>query len=296
MDDPVYNPSESVREDSGAATLAEAGSAARQEAYPGPASGGGPAPAKAGASRPHAGHEGEHWLSTIQWICGTVVIAIFVITFLTQAFQIPSESMEDTLQVGDYLLVDKVHFASPGIWHHLLPYEPIRRGDIIVFRYPVNPTLHFVKRVVALPGDRLHLSHGQVYVNGSLVRDSGYAEHKTGQYDSYRDDFPGGDYISSDVNSTWWVQMHHLVEQKELVVPAGKYFVLGDNRDRSLDSRYWGFVPRENIIGRPLVIYWSMRQPDGTAGAADGKLARLAYMLTHFWQNARWGRSMRLIH
>jgi signal peptidase I len=255
-------------------------------------------PAKHGA-RTHAGRriESEHWLGVVQWLCGTVVIAVFVITFLTQAFQIPSESMESTLLVGDYLLVDKVHFAQPGVWGHLLPYQPISRGDIIVFRYPVRPSQHFVKRVVALPGDRVHLRGGRVYVNGQFLQEQAYAAHNSRQYDSYRDDFPNDSYISSDVNSTWWVQMHHAVRNGELIVPPNQYFVLGDNRDHSLDSRYWGFVPRENIIGRPLVIYWSMQQPEAAlAGAADGKLSNLVYRLTHLLENARWSRSLRVVH
>src|SRR5947208_5333054 len=106
------------------------------------------------------------WTTSLQSLLATVVIAVFVITFIVQAFQIPSESMENTLLVGDYLLVDKVHFAESGLWGHLLPYRPISRGDIVVFRYPVRPTQHFVKRVVALPGDRVHLHEGRVYVNG----------------------------------------------------------------------------------------------------------------------------------
>src|SRR5215468_1053406 len=246
----------------------------------------------------HAGRriESEHWLGVVQWLCGTVVIAVFVITFLTQAFQIPSESMEQTLLVGDYLLVDKVHFAESGIWGHLLPYKPISRGDIVVFRYSVRPAQHFVKRVIALPGDRVHLHQGRVYVNGQLVHDQTYAEHNPRQYDSYRDDFPNDSYISSDVNSTWWVQMHHTIQNGELVVPPNQYFVLGDNRDHSLDSRYWGFVPRENVIGRPLVIYWSMQQADSSfAGAADGKLSSLVYRLTHLLENARWSRSLHVV-
>lgn len=246
-------------------------------------------------ARPGRKVEKEHWLSVVQWLCGTVVIAVFVITFLTQAFQIPSESMENTLLVGDYLLVDKVHFAESGIWGHLLPYKPISRGDIVVFRYPVRPAQHFVKRVIALPGDRVHLHQGRVYVNGQLVHDQAYAEHNPHLYDSYRDDFPN-DSISPDVNSTWWVQMHHTLQNGELVVPPNQYFVLGDNRDHSLDSRYWGFVPRENVIGRPLVIYWSMQQPDSSfAGSADGKLSSLVYRLTHLLENARWSRSLHVV-
>jgi signal peptidase I len=249
--------------------------------------------------RTHPGRRGEneHWLGVIQWLCGTVVIAIFVITFLTQAFQIPSESMEKTLLVGDYLLVDKVHFAQSGVWGHLLPYQTISREDIIVFRYPVRPSQHFVKRVIALPGDRVHLHQGRVYVNGQLVQDQAYALHNWLQYDSYRDDFPNDAYISSDVNSSWWVQMHHTIHNGELIVPPNQYFVLGDNRDHSLDSRYWGFVPRENIIGRPLVIYWSMKQPEtALAGTADGKLSSLVYRFTHLLENARWSRSLRVVH
>jgi signal peptidase I len=255
----------------------------------------GPPPASPSPARSH--QDGEHWLSVVQWLSSTIIIAVFVITFVTQAFQIPSESMENTLLVGDYLLVDKVHFASPGFWGKVLPYEPIGRGDIVVFRYPVHPALHFVKRVIGLPGDHVHLSGGRVFVNGKPLDDSSYVVHKAGHYDSYRDDFPRGNYISMDVNSSWWGEMRQLVQDGELIVPADHYFVLGDNRDRSLDSRYWGFVPRENIIGRPLVIYWSMKQPESAFFVVtDGKLSRLAYTLTHLLENARWNRSMRVIH
>src|SRR5580698_1420009 len=111
-------------------------------------------------------------LFTIQSVAGTVVIAVFVITFILQAFQIPSESMEKTLLVGDYLLVDKAHFGHSGVWDWLMPYRPIQHQDIIVFRYPVNPHQHFVKRVVAVPGDRLRLKDKHVYVNGVRQEDS----------------------------------------------------------------------------------------------------------------------------
>lgn len=238
-------------------------------------------------------YEASDWMSGIQWLCSTVVLAIFVITFIAQAFQIPSESMENTLLIGDYLLVDKAHYGQPGLFPWLMPYSDIHRGDIIVFRYPVNPTLHFVKRVIGVPGDRIHLFHGTVFVNEKPLNDSSFAVHKSGNFDSYRDNFPSGNYISPDVNSTWWVQMHNVIHDGELVVPAGKFFVLGDNRDQSLDSRYWGFVPRENIIGRPLVIYWSVRQPDTTAG--DDRLERLLYTLVHLPEDARWDRTLHLV-
>lgn len=238
-------------------------------------------------------NEASDWMSGVQWLCSTVVLAIFVITFMAQAFQIPSESMENTLLIGDYLLVDKVHYGQPGHFPWLMPYSEIHRGDIIVFRYPVNPTLHFVKRVIGTPGDRIHLFHGTVFVNDKPLNDASFAVHKSGNFDSYRDNFPSGNYISPDVNSAWWVQMHNVIRDGEIVVPAGKFFVLGDNRDQSLDSRYWGFVPRENIIGRPLVIYWSVQQPETAAG--DGRLERLLYTLVHLPEDARWDRTLHLV-
>ena len=237
--------------------------------------------------------EADDWLSGIQWLCSTVVLAVFVITFIAQAFQIPSESMENTLLIGDYLLVDKVHYGTGRVWNWLMPYSTIHPGDIIVFRYPVHPSEHFVKRVIGIPGDHVRLFRGTVFVNGKVVDDSQYAVHKDGQIDSYRDNFPNGNYISPDVNSSWWIEMHNVVHRGEIVVPPDKYFVLGDNRDKSLDSRYWGFVPRENIIGRPFLIYWSVEHPETVA--SDGRLESLLYTLAHLPEDARWDRTMRLV-
>jgi signal peptidase I len=236
------------------------------------------------------------WLSSLQSLAGTVVIAVFVITFIVQAFQIPSESMEDTLLIGDYLLVDKVHYAIPGRWGELLPYSDIRRGEIIVFRYPVHPSQHFVKRVIALPGDHIRLVNKQVWINGKPVAE-GYVVFRSPVHDYYRDDFPDLNYLSANVEARWWLKLRALVHGGELVVPPGQYFVLGDNRDESLDSRYWGLVPRQNVIGRPMLIYWSFRNPGPYAGprAEDGKLSRLAYMITHFMQETRWDRAFRVV-
>jgi signal peptidase I len=236
------------------------------------------------------------WLTSVQSLAGTVVIAVFVITFIVQAFQIPSESMEDTLLIGDYLLVDKVHYARSGVWGNLLPYSDIKRGEIIVFRYPVHPSQHFVKRVIALPGDHLRMVHKQVWVNGKPVPEK-YVVFRSPVRDNYRDDFPDLNYLSANVEARWWLQLRTLVHGGELVIPAGQYFVLGDNRDESLDSRYWGLVPRQNIIGRPLLIYWSFRNPEPHPGPAieDGKLTRLAYMITHLMQETRWDRTLRVV-
>lgn len=236
------------------------------------------------------------WPESLQSLVGTIVIAIFVVTFIVQAFQIPSESMENTLLTGDYLLVDKMHYGSAGFSKHFLPYEKVERGDIVVFHYPVHPAEHFVKRVVAIPGDRLRLIDRQLYVDGVPVSEP-YV-HYSRPHEIFRDEFPRLDipFVPS-LNSQWQQQMKKLVEDNQLIVPEGSYFVMGDNRDDSLDSRYWGFVPRENIVGRPLVIYWSMRSPDPAVGAvtAGDKLYRFFYALIHVVQITRWDRTLRLV-
>jgi signal peptidase I len=234
-------------------------------------------------------------MTSLQSLSVTIVIAIFVITFLLQAFQIPSESMENTLLIGDYLLVDKAHFGHGGIWGHTLPYSDIHRGDIIVFRYPVHPAQHFVKRVIGVPGDRVRLVNKRVFVNDQPL-DESYVVYNGHFPDVYRDDFPSPDHAGGAVEAKWWLNLRKHIRDGELVVPPGSYFVLGDNRDESLDSRYWGFVPRENIIGRPLFIYWSVRHPDPDASAsADGTLSRFAYVMTHLLQFTRWDRTFRIV-
>ena len=239
------------------------------------------------------------WMGSLQSLLITVIIAVFVITFIVQAFQIPSPSMENTLLVGDYLLVDKAHFGPGGIWSWLIPYQKIRRGDVIVFRYPVDPKEHFVKRVIGTPGDRVRLINKRVYVNGERLPEP-YVIHSLGNYDSFRDNFPGGELALGHLSSQWTNEMQRLVENGQLIVPDGFYFVLGDNRDDSMDSRYWGFVPRENIVGRPLVIYWSMREFDGLddhdEGARPGdKLARLGVAVKECWHDLRWRRMLTLV-
>ena len=237
------------------------------------------------------------WLSSLQSLAVTVVIALFIITFLVQAFQIPSESMESTLLTGDYLLVDKVPFARGGAWDWVLPYRGIRRGDIVVFRFPVRPAEHFVKRVVALPGDHVRLHDKRLLINGRPLEE-GYVQHTGFGRDPFRDNFPAADYFSFNIESRWWTELRASMRNGEVVVPPGKYFVLGDNRDHSLDSRYWGFVPRENIVGRPLLIYWSVADPspdEDEENSADGKLSRLAYSVSHFFRGTRWNRAFRLV-
>ena len=235
-------------------------------------------------------------LDSIQFLASTVVIAIFVIVFLTQAFQIPSESMEQTLLIGDYLLVDKVYYGDGGRWGNVLPYHPVERGDIIVFKWPVRPQQHFVKRVIGIPGDRVRMSRGHVLVNGKQVEEK-YAVFKATAADSYRDDFPNVRYRSRQVTDDWWQDFPGFIRNGDLLVPEGHYFVLGDNRDQSLDSRYWGFVPRENIVGKPFLIYLSLQTqvPETSASAADDKIGRFGYVLWHLPGLARWNRIMRVV-
>jgi len=242
----------------------------------------------------------SNWMASAQSLVITVVIAVFVITFVVQAFRIPSESMENTLLIGDYLLVDKAHFGPAGIWRNIIPYQPIRRGDIVVFHYPLDPSQYFVKRVIGLPGDRIRLVRRRVFIDGKPLVEP-YVIYQSPYPDFYRDNFPAGDSIAAHVGTKWYDEMRKLVEDDELIVPAGNYFVMGDNRDISDDSRYWGFVPRENIVGRPLVIYWSMRglgdSDDNSEAPAlpDGKLAFLRAVVSQVFHDIRWHRIMRLV-
>jgi signal peptidase I len=239
---------------------------------------------------------GSDVIGSLQSLMGTVVIAIFVITFIVQAFQIPSESMENTLLVGDYLLVNKLCYGGPGLGDHVMPYQKIKRGDIIVFHYPVDPQQHFVKRVIGVPGDRLRMERKKVLINGRPL-DEPYVHFLEPANNLFRDSFPRVDIVAPGQVGDWWLEMKKLVVDGQLIIPEGHYCVMGDNRDDSEDSRYWGFVPQENIIGRPLVIYWSVRDWDKNPSAsAMGRLSHLAYAITHIFQITRWNRTLRLVH
>ena len=244
---------------------------------------------------PNSARDQTDWLTSLQSLLATVVIAVFVITYIVQAFQIPSVSMENTLLIGDYLLVDKLCYGGSG--NLLIPYRPIRRGDIIVFHYPVNPSQHFVKRVIGVPGDRIHLVNKRVFVNGVPLPEP-YVRVFKPERNFFRDDFPRLDVLDPGINADWWVQMPKLVEDGQLIVPEGHYFAMGDNRDDSSDSRYWGFVPRENIVGRPLLIYWSIRDLNSDLpipASVGDRLYHFAYAVTHFFQITRWDRTFHVV-
>ncbi len=250
---------------------------------------------------PH--HHAAGLLPAIQTLFSIIVIAIFIITFCVQPFRIPSESMESTLLVGDFLLVDKQSTAPNGPANSagLLPAAAIRRGDIIVFHDPVDASLHLVKRVIGLPGDRLRLHNRHVYIDGSPLTEP-YAVYRPSPPDNFRDNFPRLQTPDPDINSLWWIRMRTLIDNGELIIPTGSYFVLGDNRNDSDDSRYWGFVPRNAIVGKTLLVYFSLRQHATeepatalaqTAAAIPSRRPRTH--LDRLIDFARWGRTLQVV-
>jgi signal peptidase I len=224
----------------------------------------------------------------------TVILLLFGTTTLVQAFVIPTGSMEDTLLIGDHLLVDKLAYAPGGpVSKFILPYKAIQRGDIIVFRYPVDPSQTYVKRVVGIAGDHIKIVNKQVYRNGEKLSEP-YTYFKTEYVDSYRDNFPGDPNARIEEGALEMLEKH--VVNGEVVVPPGKYFAMGDNRDSSFDSRYWGFVPRENIIGKPLIIYWSYDAPTAQLANSTISIEHVQDLIQHFFTKTRWRRTFKLIH
>jgi signal peptidase I len=223
----------------------------------------------------------------------TILLLLFGMTTLVQAFVIPTGSMEDTLLIGDHLLVDKLAYSPSGpISKHLLPYVPVKRGDIIVFRYPIDIRQTFVKRAMGIPGDRIRIENKQVYVNGVKLNEP-YKYNKTDYIDSYRDNFPSEPNVHLPTPAEDMLANH--VKNGEVIVPPDSYFAMGDNRDSSLDSRYWGFVPRDNIIGKPLIIYWSYDAPTEALANPSIGLPHLKDVMLHFFSKTRWRRTFMLV-
>ena len=209
-----------------------------------------------------------------------IVAALFLNTFVLQPYLIPSESMERTLLVGDFVLVNKQIYAPAGsLTRWLMPYREVARGDIVVFHHPHHP--YVVKRVVGVPGDHIHLRNGIVVLNG-VAQDQPHVEKtygkpcylgkqydpknpcEPGNYNEFLDEFP---FVppSRGLGATeaWALDFPNHIENGDLVVPPGMYFMMGDNRHDSNDSRFWGFVSRRQIVARPLVIYFSLSRPSG---------------------------------
>ncbi len=217
----------------------------------------------------------------------TGLLYFFVTTCIAQGYVIPTGSMEGTLLIGDHLVVDKVSYAPPdALLATVLPHREIERGSIIVFRYPLDLTEIYVKRVIGLPGDRVRIVEKRVWINDNLL-DEPYVQHIDPRRIAYRDDFPASapDWIEDRARE----MLTENVEYGELLVPPGRYFVMGDNRDNSADSRFWGLVPRENIFGKPLLVYWSIDAPteDLLNRFTPHALANLA---TGVFTRTRWER------
>jgi signal peptidase I len=233
--------------------------------------------------------------SVAEWAL-TILILLFGTSTIAQPFVIPTSSMHNTLYTGDHLIVDKLAYAPAGsISKYLLPYEDVKRGDIIVFRHPTLITTDYIKRVIGVPGDRVKLVNKQVFVNGKAMSEP-YAIHLDNHL-AYRDNFPIGeiDYAVDPKKAARAYQMlRDDVVNGELVVPPGNYFAMGDNRDNSEDSRYWGLVPRENITGKPLIVFWSYDAP--TEDLTDYNLHHMIDLGLHFFTKTRWNRTLKLIH
>jgi signal peptidase I len=234
-------------------------------------------------------------------LAAVLVTGLFIITFVVQAFEIPSSSMENTLLIGDHVFVNRIQFAPKSNWiGPIVPYRDVHFRDIVVFFSPVEPGLYVVKRVIGVPGDRIHLRNGVVYRNGAAL-DEPYVLHDPQEKDTidpYRNNFPA--VPPSDeygVYPNWIADMETYVHDGDIVVPAGHYFAMGDHRRVSLDSRYWGFIPKENIIGRPMFIYWSFETPEGQyqKTAWSDRLLFLGKVILHFFDETRWRRTLQLV-
>jgi signal peptidase I len=214
-----------------------------------------------------------------------VILALFIRTFVVQAFKIPTGSMEENLLIGDHLLVNKFVLgpAPTSVERGLLPIGTIKRRDIIVFKYPEEPDRDFIKRVIGLPGETIELRDKKVYVNGQPLDEPyvHFLQPPSGESEQH-------EVTSFDVRERYG----------PVTVPANHYFVMGDNRDNSQDSRYWGFLPRENVKGKALLIYWSYEAgreeyQDESTGAT---VRSLASVFVHFFTRTRWDRMLRFIH
>jgi signal peptidase I len=213
-----------------------------------------------------------------------VILALFVRTFVVQAFKIPTGSMENNLLIGDHLLVNKFALAptASGLEHSLLPITAIKRGDVLVFKYPVEPDRDFIKRVIGLPGETLELKEKKIYINGKPL-DEPYVHfleepHRNSEF---------AEVTSSDVRENYG----------PVTVPPNQYFMMGDNRDNSADSRYWGFMPRDYVKGKALLIYWSYEseREDYEDESAGATVKGIASIFAHFFTKTRWDRMLRVI-
>ena len=240
-------------------------------------------------------------------ICSVLVVGLFILTFLAQNYVIPSGSMEKTLLVGDHLVVDRITLAPSSRWMPLVHYREPKRGDVVVFYKPVpdevdgrSQYLILVKRLIGVPGDHIHLRNGIVMLNG-VAQSQDYAQPTTSEnHQDFLDEFPSvqpdpepGNLIPEE----WAVDFPSHIKDGDLVVPPGEYFMMGDNRHNSADSRFWGFVPRQNILGRPLFNYWSFTATEGDLEKTGlgNNLSWMGHVALHFFTDTRWNRTLHVI-
>ncbi len=216
----------------------------------------------------------------------TLAVFLFATTTLVQAYVVPTPSMDSTVKIGDHMLVDRMVYSAPNSGpSHLLPYREVERGDIICFHYPEDVREIYVKRVIGVPGDRIHLENKQVVRNGRHLREP-YTQHIDPLIDPYRDSFPQPAGLATTPRGRDMLRNH--VRDGELIVPPGSLFVMGDNRENSADSRYWGLVPREYVVGKPLIVYWSYDAP--TADFEGWSMDHVIDVMGHFFTKTRWNR------
>jgi signal peptidase I len=233
-------------------------------------------------------------------ICSVLVIGLYILTFLAQNFVIPSGSMEKTLLVGDHLLVDRITLSPPASWMPLVHYREPKHGDVVVFLKPGEPDMFLVKRLIGVPGDHIHLVNGVVILNG-VAQNEPYAKlWPEDQFVAYKDTFPAVSTNEADdpVTAEWAVDLPQHIQGNDMVVPPGMFFMMGDHRHDSLDSRYWGFVPRANIVGRPLFNYWSFKTPDEQMykTSVSDNIAWMTHVALHFFSDTRWKRTFHMVN
>ncbi len=189
--------------------------------------------------------------------------------------------------------------AGRGKWYdRFLPYREVRRGDIIVFKFPFQDHPHYVKRVIGIPGDRIKIVDQQVYVNGKRISEPYIVRDPSAPYDPFGDNFPphSPEYLQANMQPEWADEIFQYIQNGELVVPPEKYFAMGDNRDHSWDSRFWGFVDRDAIMGRPVVIYWSVRGEEDTDRNVNSWFLSIVDNLLHLPSRTRWSRMLHEVH
>jgi signal peptidase I len=230
-----------------------------------------------------------------------VLLGVFCIrTFIAEATVIPTGSMEQTILIGDHVFLNKLLYGPrlPYTSLRIPPLRSVHRQDIVAFRYPRNPSVMFVKRVIAVGGDVLRIEDRKVFVNGELLKEP-YVQFQYSSTLPLRDNFPPPLNVLDTLPAAWGLdpawsrEMPNFIREDGLEVPQGFLFCMGDNRDNSLDSRFWGFVPLENVVGEPLFVYWSYDAPsrDWTSEELTSRLRFDASILWNFFNKTRWSRT-----